>query len=734
MLGTDPDNPDTDGDGLGDGVELDSDRNINRRNGTDPLNPDTDGDGLPDGVEDANGNGEVDSGETDPNNPDTDGGGLSDGDERVFETDPLVPDDDNVVSIQGGGCSTERGAPTYLPLLMLLLGFLVRPIHKTGHGASVIGGTMALLVLITVSPNIGRADGFEAQNLRPGTDHAHDYLGVQSPKPIYGQRFSLGLFSHLANDALVVVDNKGDRIASLIGSQLTTHLLASIAFSDRFRVGFDLPFILYQDGDQEIPVVGGLESHDFGVGDARLVLQTLLFSQLKASQTVGSSLAFGLDIGLPTGDKSKLQGDGWRVEPKLLYEYGFVGGYSIATNLGYEFRNEAALVNLEVNDTVNIGVASNVPLDQMFTLVPEVNVRIGAATQALDAEEVPIEGLLAVKYAASERWYYSAGAGMSLSSGVGLNSGYAAPDWRIFLSVSTVEAQPVDRDHDGLIDDIDQCPDQPEDKDGFEDKDGCPDIDNDNDGIADTVDACPLTPEDIDGFEDKDGCPDLDNDKDGVLDSKDKCPLQPEDKDGFDDKDGCPDFDNDQDGLIDTRDRCPDHPEDKDGFEDEDGCPELDNDKDGIVDGVDQCPLDPENVDGFEDKDGCPDNQVVRISCERLEFKGKIYFASSKAKIRERSYPLLDEIVRTLRRQQDIRLIRIEGHTDDLGSDAYNLKLSDNRAASVLNYLTRGGIAANRLSSQGLGETKPLESNGSSKGRAANRRVDFKILKRIGCK
>jgi len=98
-----------------------------------------------------------------------------------------------------------------------------------------------------------------------------------------------------------------------------------------------------------------------------------------------------------------------------------------------------------------------------------------------------------------------------------------------------------DSDGDGIPDDVDKCPNEPEDKDGFEDADGCPDPDNDGDGIADTIDKCPNEPEDKDGFEDTDGCPDPDNDKDGILDVNDKCPNDAETRNGYEDEDGCPD-------------------------------------------------------------------------------------------------------------------------------------------------------------------------------------------------
>ena len=129
--------------------------------------------------------------------------------------------------------------------------------------------------------------------------------------------------------------------------------------------------------------------------------------------------------------------------------------------------------------------------------------------------------------------------------------------------------------------------------------------DRDGDGIIDDVDACPSDPEDFDGFADDDGCPDPDNDRDGITDAHDSCPNVPGPP-----PDGCPKSgrqDRDGDGILDNNDRCPDDPEDKDGFQDEDGCPDPDNDRDGIPDVKDKCPNEPETMNGFQDDDGCPD-------------------------------------------------------------------------------------------------------------------------------
>jgi len=109
------------------------------------------------------------------------------------------------------------------------------------------------------------------------------------------------------------------------------------------------------------------------------------------------------------------------------------------------------------------------------------------------------------------------------------------------ITEQMVVAMTTDRDGDGIPDDVDQCPDVPEDRDGFQDEDGCPDYDNDRDGVYDTQDECPNDPEDRDGFQDVDGCPDNDNDQDGIQDESDNCPNNPETVNGYKDTDGCPD-------------------------------------------------------------------------------------------------------------------------------------------------------------------------------------------------
>jgi OmpA-OmpF porin, OOP family len=251
--------------------------------------------------------------------------------------------------------------------------------------------------------------------------------------------------------------------------------------------------------------------------------------------------------------------------------------------------------------------------------------------------------------------------------------------------------------------------------------------DADGDGILDNVDECPQNPEDKDGFEDADGCPELDNDVDGILDTDDKCPLDPEDRDKFQDEDGCPDLDNDGDGLADRIDACPDEPEDKDGIEDDDGCPDCDDDKDGVPEcpeAKDLCP----NVPG-DPPDGCKKYNLVVVTDKKIELKQTVYFDTKKTTIKRQSFQLLDDVAQALKDNPTIH-VRIEGHTDSRGSTKFNLKLSKGRANSVRTYLLNKGIEADRMVAEGYGESQNIADNRTAAGREQNRRVEFFITSR----
>jgi outer membrane protein OmpA-like peptidoglycan-associated protein len=243
-------------------------------------------------------------------------------------------------------------------------------------------------------------------------------------------------------------------------------------------------------------------------------------------------------------------------------------------------------------------------------------------------------------------------------------------------------------------------------------------IDTDGDGIPDKVDKCPTEPEDKDGFQDADGCPDPDNDNDGILDKDDKCPNEPEDKDGFEDEDGCPDPDNDKDGILDTDDKCPNEA----GPKENGGCPDKDKDGDGVVDRLDKCPEQP----GPADNDGCPKPKFIVVTKEKIELKQKVHFATNKSTIYPDSFPMLTEVAEVLKSRPEIK-VRIEGHTDSRGTLKHNMVLSQDRAESVKAFLVNHGVEPERMEARGFGPTQPIDDNRTSKGRENNRRTEFII-------
>lgn len=255
--------------------------------------------------------------------------------------------------------------------------------------------------------------------------------------------------------------------------------------------------------------------------------------------------------------------------------------------------------------------------------------------------------------------------------------------------------------------------------------------DRDRDGIMDDVDQCPDDPEDKDGFEDSDGCPDDDNDKDGIIDRHDDCPMVPEDKDGFEDGDGCPDDDNDKDGIVDAKDQCPNDPEDRDGFEDEDGCPDNDNDKDGVPDAKDLCPDEAETPNNYADHDGCPDEEQVRVVGDKIVLDDRVHFRTNSHIIRPVSYPLLERLTKLVSEHPEYTHIAIEGHADERGDERFNKDLSQRRAQSVLEFMVERGVARERLSAEGFGSERPLADGKGEYDYLLNRRVEFVVTRKM---
>ena len=493
-------------------------------------------------------------------------------------------------------------------------------------------------------------------------------------------------------------------------------VLASFGLGHRLELGLAIPVLLYQHGED---VPGAAKPATSGLSNPLVGIKVHLGSWrgLGAGATVTASLPVG------TGDVTHDTGLGGTA--RLFADYRR-GPLTFGVRGGYHLHGDRTFYNVELGNQLDYAGGVGLRLGMRTTLMAEGAGQTSAKSPFKTAEQSPVEALGGLRQRIGHVY-------LTLAGGPGLVRGYGSPVFRAVAGLTWSNRVP-DADGDGVDDDNDLCPTVPEDRDGFEDGDGCPDPDNDKDGILDAQDRCPNDPEDKDDFEDGDGCPDPDNDQDGILDAQDKCPLEPETKNGFQDDDGCPDdapanADTDGDGIPDDEDECPEEAEDKDGFEDDDGCPDLDNDRDGIPDAQDKCPLEPETINGIADDDGCPDTgpTQVRLGKNEIETLQPIFFETDRSRVRHAFYNVLGQVALMLKAHPEIGRCAVEGHTDDTGPEVWNQKLSILRAESVIEFLANKGVDPKRLVPIGHGEKLPWASNETPWGRARNRRVVFHI-------
>ncbi len=582
-----------------------------------------------------------------------------------------------------------------------------------------------------VVPN-GNGNGLDTHLFRPAMD-SKGLFTVNGTDILGAKEFSLGL----------VLDYGHLLLRTATTSPLIEHSFQgtfefNYGIANQVVVGVDLPIDLMSgpqtidgNGQPQLPNQWGPGRLDFqGVG---YVAAHAKWRILKVDRGFGLALGAQLGGGLSGTAANAGADQGFWYWPTVAVEkrFGPGGQLRVALNAGFRGHSATGTV-LPLNhgtyvdgSLLTYGGGVSLRVLESLDLVGETYGSYLLADSATGGIPTSNEIVGGIKLFVERNSY------MMLGGGARYGHGFEAADQRAFLGF-VFEPSIGDRDGDGIKDDVDQCPDDPEDFDGFKDEDGCPDPDNDNDGIPDVDDRCINVPEDRDGDHDEDGCPegdDGDRDGDGIIDSKDKCPDDPEDRDGFQDADGCPDPDNDQDGIPDKMDRCPNDPEDKDQFEDEDGCPDPDNDKDGIPDVKDKCPNDPETYNGFEDEDGCPDKGSVIIQDNNIIILEKIKFRTDSAEILAQSNQILDAVATTLAHHPEFTLLEIAGHADERASDEHNLRLTQDRVNSVMRALIARNIEKERLRSKGYGEFCPEDPGHNEAAWEKNRRVEFKILK-----
>ena len=681
---------DADSDGVGDVCDNCPDK-------ANPNQADTDGDLYGDACDNCP---EVDN----PEQMDTDEDGIGDLCEECIDedADEICDDVDNCPAVynpyqvdtdgdgigdacygfKGTSCINSQtgsgGTPTSL-LLLMLVGCLLLAVRLGRRFSRSLfrSGTAAVVALAVIGAGFGEKEAraeiripVQALEVSP---FYQDLLSVGKGHAREQFSWNIGLFMDYQRNPLVRYNlTTGDVDRRIVKDLLYGHVFAAFAPIDWLDIGLVLPVVAYQKGEG---FVNQGEPETFGVGDLRLHLRFQLY---KMPNNL-FSIAIEPVVGFPTGSQIDqfMGSEGFTFTPWLNLSLDFWGKGGFAFNFGYRVMEDTSIGNLNLKDELKFRFGFWVGLvPDLLELYGELFGATTATKPFSKLNQSPIEALGAL------RWHLIDGVYFDVGAGAGITKGYASPDFRVFagfrLWVPPKEVVWVD-----------PCPGEPEDMDGYQDDDGCADPDNDSDTICDPwvkaqglsdkyadrckySDDCPMIPEDFDGFEDRDGCPDPDNDKDTICDPWVK-----------------------QKGQAGTYAK--------------------------ICKLSDDCPMVPENFNNFMDEDGCPDSMKIVLH--------NVYFVFDTTDLKSASNPHLDKLVTILNDHPNVKKVRIEGHTDSRGSDAYNKKLSKGRAKAVVDYLVNKGIDKGRLTWAGKGKENLLVSpEVTEQDFQQNRRVEFHII------
>jgi outer membrane protein OmpA-like peptidoglycan-associated protein len=613
-----------------------------------------------------------------------------------------------------------------------------------------IGLFLASLVMAFLSSVAQAQDAqgsaFSLQNFRPAID-SKGYVTVNASSILGHLDFSLGLVGSYAHNVMQLQDSGR---SFQVEHFLTPQLQAALGLFKWIELGLSLPVHVMFGARAPAfvePANMNLNNdlHFSGqfIGDIGMHLKARFLNTSRYPVGLGALLS----VYAPSGKSDQFLGEGQvTIRPELIIdkEFGRTRRFRLALNAGalirpathtFEDRGTTLAGDPYVDGGKSfcapaaegvvaapsscgtglaraLGTQLTYGLGLSFAAVPQ---RLDLVGEAFGYADVtgnhggqPLEALLALKVYLASKSYFEIGGGAGLIPGM-----TGSPDVRVFLGF-IFEPAIGDRDGDGIKDDVDKCPDEPEDFDGFEDEDGCPDPDNDKDGILDVDDRCPNVPGPVENH----GCPWPDRDKDGILDKDDACPDVP----GPVENHGCPWPDRDKDGIFDQDDACPDEP----GPVENHGCPYRDSDGDGLLDKDDECPHRP----GPKENHGCPPTSVTRLRGSTFVVLKPIFFETAKAIIKPISYPTLDDVAETMRENPQLLVIEIQGHADERGDDDFNMRLTEDRAVAVRTYLIGKGVASDRLMAHGYGETRPICHRHDEECWSKNRRVEFVILRR----
>lgn len=591
--------------------------------------------------------------------------------------------------------------------------------------ARVLSAAIVFGSLLAASSASAQTAGFQLDRFEP-SERGSDWFTLDSLDLRGSARPAFGVVGDYNVRPLVIYDQNGNIRESVVRNQFILHAGAAFVFLNRFRIAADMPFQIFADGHQG--ELNGVQynppANDQALGDLRLSVDARLFGEYGDVAT----LAIGAQVSLPTGSQDNYMSDGQvRFMPRAVLA-GDIGphsiGFAYSARVGVQYRgNSNSIDGGAIDSEFNFGASAGLrAFDHALLIGPEV---YGSTTfdNAFDKQSTPLEALLGPHIFLNNGLRFGAGIG------TGLTRGFGSPIARTVFNIEFVPPvaapPPPDRDHDGIIDSEDACPDVPGVRSNDPAKNGCPlPKDRDGDGITDDVDACPDTPGVASDDPKKNGCP-SDRDHDGILDQQDACPDTPGVNNPDPKKNGCPP-DRDGDGVLDANDACPDTPGVPSTNPKYNGCPD-DIDGDGIKNDVDACPEEKGLPNADPAKNGCP---TAFVANGQIKILDQVRFKTNSAAIvvGKDSDDILEAVLKVLNDHPEIKMVSVEGHTDNTGKAAHNKTLSAARAASVVAWLTKHGIDKARLSSVGYGQERPIADNTTTEGKAANRRVEFHIV------
>jgi OmpA-OmpF porin, OOP family len=303
--------------------------------------------------------------------------------------------------------------------------------------------------------------------------------------------FEFGLIANYGYRPLVISNANGDYLRSVVSGRLGFDLFGSATVVGPLSLGIGLPMFMAQSGDAS-PSFGGL-------GKLRFVPKVRI---LDDRDSIG--LAFAAEVRVPTNTGDFSGSKGFEFIPKAILDHRFRSGIRLGFNLGVAIRKNAQFYNVNTGSEFAYAAAIGYRFGGLEGKT-ELGLEVagGVGLKQTNREETPLELFGYLRHALSEDWELFGG------PGVGVVPGYGVPLFRAFLGIRFAPTS-HDRDHDGVSDDQDACPDIAEDRDADQDSDGCPeeDPDADHDGVPDGQDRCPSAKETINGVDDNDGCPD----------------------------------------------------------------------------------------------------------------------------------------------------------------------------------------------------------------------------------